>query len=462
MDFDEQRNKESEQVVRKSKKIMAIIGIILVLMMIGMIAIIIAIKGINDEKFKFYINAKKTDINEDVFIIDENNIYVSIEDFAELAGYTFKNGEYKHKYSEDQTKCYVSNGIESASYSLSSDTLYKAIEQEETYYEYFDIDEPVKLINNKLYTTLDGIAIGCNVAISYNKDENKMTTYTLEYLTEYYSEMNEASALLEDDMEYANKKALLYNLIIVKDKNTSKYGVRDLSNKAVIGEKYTSLSFLESSKEFIVTTDNGKVGIISSTGVTEIEPQYDSIKQIDGDTESGLYLVGSNNKYGVIDRTGKTIVYIEYDQIGLENAQDFPEDSIENSYLLYGECIPVKRNNKWGLLNKNGTVVLPIEYDEIGCIVNSTSTNNLLLIPEYKAIVVRSGQYYGLFNSSGSNLIPVRVRNMYSIINSGKKEYYLIYDEVYEGQVFNIIDYLTNNLGIKPIETTQKEVEIEY
>ena len=49
---------------------------------------------------------------------------------------------------------------------------------------------------------------------------------------------------------------------------------------------------------------------------------------------------------------------------------------------------------------------------------------------------------------------------MYSITNSGKKEYYLTYDEIYEGQILNVIDYLTNNQGIKPIESTNKEVEI--
>lgn len=461
MDFGNQRDFESEQVIKKSKKLMIIISITLVIMMIGIIGIIFSIKQINDAQFKVYIDSSRKNVDENIFVMTDDKIYVAIEDFAKMVGYTFKNGEYKHQYSEDSTKCFISNNAEAASYSLGSNTLYKALEGTDNInYEYFDIDEPVKLINNKLYTTVDGISKGCNVVISYDENKNNMTIYTLPYLVSYYSSRIEGSALTEKDIDYSNAKAIIYNLMVVKDETTSKYGVKDLSNQVIIGEKYKSISFLESSNKFVVTTDNDKVGIISSDGKTEIEPQYDSIKQIDGDTEGGLYLVKSNNKYGIINRNGKIIVYIEYDQIGLDNSSSFTEDNIDNQYLLYGEGIPVKRNGKWGLLSKKGSVILPIEYDGLGCILNNSSVNNLLLIPEYKAIVVRSGKYYGLFNISGDNLIPARVRNMYSITNSGKKEYYLTYDEIYEGQILNVIDYLTNNQGIKPIESTNKEVEI--
>lgn len=462
MNFEDQKDNKSEEVVRKSKKLMIIIGVILVFLLIGVIALIISIKNINEAQFKVFLDAKKIKADEETFVFSDNDIWISIEDFAKLVGYTYKNGEYKHPYSEESTKCYVSNGSESASYSLNSNTMYKAIEYKnaDTNYDYFDLDEPVKSINNKLYTTITGISKGCNVAMSYNEKNNKLTIYSLPYLVQYYSNLNTSSALQENNVDYANQKVVLYNMIVVKDASTSKYGVMDLSNKTIIGEKYKSISFIESSKKFIVKTDNDKVGIISSTGATEIEPQYDSIMQIDGDTEKGLYLVKSNGKYGVIDSNGKTIVYMEYDKIGLEKASSFPEDDIENEYLLYGECIPVKRNNKCGLLNKNGNVILPVQFDELGCVLNNSSTNNLLLIPEYKAIVVRNDKLYGLYNSSGDNLIPTRVRNMYSITTSGEKSYYLTYDEVQEGQIMDVIDYLSNTLNIKPISSSQTEVEV--
>lgn len=464
MDFSNQRDIENEKIIKKSKKLMIIIIIILFILMFGMIGILVSIKNINDAKFKVYVDTAKVKVNSDVFYITDDNIYVSIEDFAKIVGYTFKNGEYKHQYSEETTKCFVSNNFEAASYILGSDTLYKnrdVTDIENADYEYFDLDEPVKLINNKLYTTIEGISKGCNVVMSYDKNKNNMTIYTLPYLVQYYSAQITDSALTEKNVDYFNEKVLIYNMIVVKNENTSKYGVKNLSNQVIIGEKYKSISFIESSKKFIVTTDSNKVGIISSDGKTEIEPQYDSIKQIAGDTEQGLYLVENNKKFGVIDGNGKIVVYIEYDKIGVENTQKFTNDSIDNQYLIYDECIPVKRNNKWGLLSKTGNVILDTQYDGLGCILNNSAKNSLLLIPEYKAIVVKNGNYYGLYNSSGNELIPTRVRDMYSVVTSGNKEYYLTYDEGdYEGQIFNIVDYLTNNLGIKPIDSSNTDITI--
>ena len=60
--------------------------------------------------------------------------------------------------------------------------------------------------------------------------------------------------------------------------SSNKYGVNSLNNQTIIGEKYKTITFLESSQEFIVETDEGKMGIISTDGRTKIEPAYSSIK----------------------------------------------------------------------------------------------------------------------------------------------------------------------------------------
>ena len=38
-----------------------------------------------------------------MFIIDEDDIYVSIDGLAQKVGYVTNNGEYKHKFDEDTT-----------------------------------------------------------------------------------------------------------------------------------------------------------------------------------------------------------------------------------------------------------------------------------------------------------------------------------------------------------------------
>ena len=67
-----------------------------------------------------------------------------------------------------------------------------------------------------------------------------------------------------------------------------------MSNEEIIGKKYTKIEFVESTKEFIVTTEENKVGIITADGRTKVNPQYDALKQIDKVTEEkmGAYTKG--------------------------------------------------------------------------------------------------------------------------------------------------------------------------
>lgn len=446
MNLYEDEKLEQENI--KSKKTMKIITIILVILLILSIAVLGYIYYLKNKELKVYIDGKLVKTQENVFLFDGEDVYVSIKDISQMVGYTANNGEYKRPYSEDTTKCYLDNNYETVSYILDSNTIYKALIENKSSnidYEYYTIDKPVILSDNKLYTTTDGISIGCNLSISYTQSNNTIKIYTLPYLTNYYSTKIKESAINYEKISYANQKAVLHNMIIVKSES-GKYGVNNLKNEIIIGEKYKSITFVESSQEFVVETDEGKVGIISKDATTKIEPEYDSIKQIDN--ESGLYVVSNNGKYGVVNKNGKIVIHLDYDAIGIDTTQ-FQSDSLDNNYLIYGKCIPVKRAGKWGMLDKNGNTILSIIYDGFGCQISNSKNslaNNLLLIPEYEAIVVCKDKLYGLFNSSGKELIQALVTDMYSITTSGEKMYYL----TYQGDTINIIEYL-KTWGINPV-----------
>lgn len=456
-----EENKDTKEMERKSKKTIKILIITLAFVILTIIVLMVMIYYIQGQQFKVNINGQRASLPEDTFVFEGDNIYVSIRDFAQNNGYTYHNGEYKHQYSEDTDKCYIYNVNEIASYSLDSDTLYKVLNTNsqstdvEADYEYYTIDEPVKMINNKLYTTLDGISKGCNVSIGYDQESNTVTAYTLDYLTTFYSARIPSSIFKEGAEQteinyFSNQKAILYNLMVVKDAN-GYYGVYDLSGNTIIGEKYKDMKFIESSQEFIVQTNENKMGIIASDSTTKIEPTYDSIKQIDKDLE--LYLVSNDDRYGVINGNGRTIIFLEYTQIGID-ANQFSNDDIKNPYLLYNRCIPVCQNDKWGMLDINGNTILPVEYDGFGCVAPSSASSSLLLVPEYQAFVVHQGDYYGLYNTSGNELIPTLVTTMYSVISSGEKSYYLNY----QGNTMDVIDYLSNTLGIQPIADENGEM----
>ena len=342
-------------------------------------------------------------------------------------GYESYNADYKNRYSEDTTNCYISSTDEIASYSLNSNTMYKKVPQNDDY-EYFELEDPVRLINNKLYVTAEGMQIGTNSLIQYNENNNQISVLSLDYVVNYYASRFENSevALEDGEADFNNKKALLHDLVVVINTD-GYYGVYNTSGQEVIGTKYTSLSFKEDSEEFTVTTEEGKMGILSADGTTKIEPNYTEIKKIS--TDLNYYLVSNNNQYGVINENGNIVIYLEYDKIGIDEST-FSANGIENPYILLDSCIPVQQDGKWGLFDTNGRQILPIAYDDIGCTVGSQSnrtTNNVVIIPQYNAIVVGNEDQYGIISTTGEEYVPMLLDSVYSITNAGEEIYHMTF-----------------------------------
>lgn len=457
----------------KTKKLIKIIAIVLAVLFVMSICILFYIAYLQKKQFKLYIDGSKINLTSDMVMVKEDDIYVSINDIVGKIGYTMNNGEYKEQYSEDSTKCHLTNKYEAASYIEGSNEIYKTIltnKTSEEEYEYFTIDKPVFLENNRLYTTLEGLGQGCNLAYAYDKSNNTVKIYTLDYLTTYYSKLvPDSKEIIEQEQDdvntYKNKKAILYDMMVVKNEN-GKYGVNSINNETIIGEKYKSIVFMEQMQEFMVETEEGKFGIISKDGKTKINPEYTSINQIE--KNKGLYLVSKKSnetagrtQYGILDGQQRTVVYLEYEQIGI-NKSDFPiqDEAIDNQYILYGKCIPVKKANKWGLLDLNGNTILPIEYDSLGCKYNSSknvSGDSILLVPEYEGIVICKDKLYGLVGADGKELIPPYVTDMYVITSAGENQYYFTYQE----NVLDVIKYLRDTLKIQPVKPVSNNYDKE-
>lgn len=198
------------------------------------------------------------------------------------------------------------------------------------------------------------------------------------------------------------------------------------------------------------------MGILLATGATKIQPNYDDIKQIDKDLN--LYLVKNNNKYGVINENGNIVIFLEYDNIGIDLAQ-FASNQIKNQYVLFDNCIPVQRDKKWGFFDKTGKQIIPVEYDGLGCIVgtqNSRTANNLLIIPEYEAIVVEKDKKYGIIDSVGKKLIDCALDAIYSITSSGKDTYYMVQGET----TVEVINWLERH-GMKPKYSGENNINLD-
>lgn len=448
---------ENNKKVTKIKLWFIIVIVLIILLLLSAIGIWIYIQSLTKNQFKFYIDGEKqSKYADNLFLYEGENVYISIKEVAPLLGYRVYNGGYG-QYTEDTTKCYINNSKEIVSFESNSSKIYKynALNTSNNEGQTFNIDETIKPSGTNLYISTEGLSRAFNVLFSQDADNNSISIYTINYLADYYSKNIENSAVTSDTNDFSesvlfnNQKALLHNMMIVRDAQTKLYGVimMDDPTNPIIGIRYAGIEFIEGSNDFIVKTSgaNAKVGIIGSDGVTKVRLEYDDIKEIDKNL--GLYLVTSNNKQGVVNRNGKIIVYQEYDQIGMPNT--IVDINVTNKYILFDNCIPVKRNNLWGLIDINGNQITPLEYDGFGCKADTSKDTryaDVTVIPELNGIVVEKDEVngnskikkYGLIRSDGSAFINIVIDNIYSITSQGETTYYASV----QNQIIDLVDFV--------------------
>lgn len=486
--------RDSYNEKKQNNSIITVIIVIMVILAIVAGLLLVIVNSLKGKKFKFYVDNTSQSVSEQIFTEVDGVRYINVKTIANIVGYEYNNGEYNNPYQEDKTKCYVKSDNEIASFISGSNRMYKVVLEQATTStsktdsdstttksttntttttgttgttttttgtstktninntEYYELSNEVKVINGEIFASEQAISIGFNVYFNYDKQKNATTIFTLPYLVNLYSK--EESVVLDDKCEFSNQKLLLYDMVLIKN-STGEYGVNKISTgEAVLGTKYAAIKFIESSMNFIVTTDDGKQGISSMTE-TKIAPQYDELKQLDKDLD--LYLVKNDNKYGVINGEDEIVVYIEYDQIGMNTSQ-FVNNDIENQYIIYDKYIPAQRDGKWGLLNINGKIALPLEYDSLGCTKGKSITkteNNLLLVPDVQGIVVCKNGLYGLMTPNGSKLVPISLTEMYKVTNSGVNTYYMTYNE----QKINVVEWVTAKSTATTTNTTSTTEE---
>ena len=437
----------------RNKKILRIILIFMVLLFIAIIAIACTVMYIQKGAFRTYIDGVGVNLHENTVIVDPNTkkVYIDIRGIASYLGYDSHNGEYK-LYTEDTNKCWVNNKNETASFYLNSNKISKVVPNTTKDYEDYTIEEPVVSIDGKLYSSIEGIRIGFNVLASYNEESNSLQITTLPNLVKSYDAVLKKYGYSGVSEKFENQKAILYGLFIVR-KDNNLFGVIDANNNEIIGSRYTNIEFNECVREFYVRNSSNRVGIVTEKGDTKINLIYDSISMID--KKNGLYLVQDNSKVGVLGNTGNIIIHLEYDEIGADPSK-FPSNNITNKYVLFENAIPVRQDKYWGLFDIKGNIIVPLEFDQLGYTggskaLNDKSVNNILVIPNYKAIVlgkemeitgennsVTKEKKYAIYNNVGKELVPCAVDNAYSVINSGVNTYYM----QYKGQTLDIEKYI--------------------
>ncbi|OKZ57027.1 MAG: hypothetical protein BHV99_03080 [Clostridium sp. 26_21] len=421
---------EEEKNTKKSKAPI-FIGIFILLLLILTVVIVYLIMYLKSNVLKVKIDGKSNSEFAKLIVQADSNgeteMYFPIRKIAKYFGYKDYSGDFKTK-SEDSTKCYVDNETEIAMFTQNSDTL--IISREDTPIEEFTLDKRVIEKNGELYTTIDGIEKAFNITFNYKTETKQVTIYTMEYLVQYYATKLK---LEKPSEEYADKKAILNQMIIFYDETMKKYGVMDVTTgKYVLENKYDSISYLPYSSQFLVQS-NKKYGVMDKNAKVKLKIAYDEIKI--GDNTKGLYVVKENDLYGVVDNSGNVIIQSNYNQIGVD-LDTFGENGLENQYVLVGEVIPVKRDKLWGFYNIKGEKITDLIFTEVGC--NSAKVANAypaVVIPSFKAIVVKlinqaNEEKYTIINTGGQQLVTAVLDSVYLIpdASTGKNTYYITYN----------------------------------
>lgn len=429
--FDIETNKNS----KKTAKIILIVIILLLIAIMCVFGIIIYLQG---TEIKLYVNGSQNDKVLSMMVEDDDGtIYFPIKEIASFLGYSAYDGQYIDK-SEDASKCYIQSENDITNFVLNSKKIYTLSTSNESNYEYYYLQKPVKAINGKLYVTSEGIEKAFNVSFTYDKNKKNIYIYTIQYLIELYTTkvLDYGYTGISDD--FINQKAILNNMLIVT--NGKNNGVIDLNGNSIIEAKYDDIKYIPNSEDFLVKSNN-KVGIISSNRGMKVQILYDSLELIDSDL--GLYLAKRDNKFGIIDSNGNVKIHIEYDEIGIDNSK-FEKNGIKSKYILADNLIPVRKDKNWGLFNRNGERVVDFEFDSFGYIATTNKDAiNLLVVPEYNVLVANKNGKYALINSSGKKLCAPVIDDVYMTISSGDKHYYMNWNN----QIHNVEDIL-DGMGV--------------
>lgn len=416
------QNKEE----KNKKTVSRIILVLIIVLLIAIISIVAYLMYVKNNTLKLYLDGESNEKLKELLAIEEDGtVYVPIRDVASYLGYDSYSGEYSDK-SEDRSKCYVQNkeGKEVANFTLNSNKVYKLdlTTNSTDNYEYVYANKPVKANNGVLYATSEMIEEAFNVSFEYNKDENRITIFTMPYLIQFYTNKVLDYGYTEISDVFANQKAVLEDMLVVKKDN--KYAVIDVKGNAILEAKYDNITYLPNVGDFLVES-NKKVGIMSKNRDTKIQIMYDSIELMDAD--AGLYVAKKDNKYGVLDLKGNIKIYIENDEIGMDISK-FEQNNIKSKYILAENLIPVRKDNAWGLYDKNGNQVVDFQYDNFGYVASSTKDAfNLLVISDYNVIVACKNKKYTLLSSVGEELFAAPVADdIYMTISGGEKHYYIV------------------------------------
>lgn len=483
--------KDELEFIEKRRKLFKAIITAIVVLLILLFVLLIYISVNNKIKLKIYLGNKELK-NYDTGLILKNNkgkiveengeIYFSAQKLAAVLNYQFYNGVYKKK-SEELTQCQIKINNQITSYSADSNKIYKTIlyenenyEQEKNRilglyisedekakqlselvkyneeYEYFEIPNSVKYIDNTIYISKKAVELGFDLSIGYDSKNKSIKILTLDNLEKIASEKRSKDYLESSKYDYLNKRLLKYGMVIVKEPNTENIGVgnyikKDKLDSFVASCKYSRITFNEgtSTLECISANDGKKCILELDLNNQEVKrtmtTHYNDIKAIDKNFE--YFVVKDKNKFGMINSKGNIILNPIFDDMGVnENLYN----DIQNKYIINDKYIPVKQDGVWGLYNIESIKLIEPKYADIGCSINQ-SGDGVIIVPNIKnnedGVVFKYNgdkNLYGIYNISNGNTIAISLVEVFKKTEDNELHYYANHTINIEDSIIHTLD----------------------
>lgn len=187
--------------------------------------------------------------------------------------------------------------------------------------------------------------------------------------------------------------------IKINNENGTKYGVINKEGKQLIKEKYNYISYLYDNY-FIVSVDNGKLGVVDDNDNVKIEIKYDSLQKvyetdliqtsISKDKTIQIFSKDMNKvcemKNAIINQQNEYIkIYNETETKYI--SKDGKE--IKNTEVYNNKLFAKKEGEKWGFVDNEGKVVIDYKYDKV------TDFN------DYGFAAVRNDNKWGAIDENG-------------------------------------------------------------
>lgn len=244
---------------------------------------------------------------------------------------------------------------------------------------------------------------------------------TGEYKTKAVNDKGEALYTEYDKIEtidnFDSKQNIWYENNVLRVQKNGKYGVIDCDGNIILNCEYDEITSLKSVEGNLVVKKGDKVGLVNNLGQQIIPVEYNKIEPLKENYKNEYKIIGEDGKAGVISTSGTKIIEPKYDDI---------------KYINSAEIFAAKIDGKWNLINKKNEVINK-DYDDYTYVKGDyvivkkgekygiiTTAGEVKIEPTYEELTYAFSVYYiaklnskyGVINTENTSVIALEYLNL--------------------------------------------------